>query len=231
MILTPTKYSKNILDSYKIGKEIKVVSNGVDLDFWKKKENDRENFYKRYKLDKNKKSIISVGLFIERKGILDFVDLAKKLPQYEFVWFGELKLSLVPEKIKKAVKTDLKNLHFPGYVSQELLREAYSGSDLYIFPTFEETEGIVLLEALATKSDTIIRDIEIYKNLKDAKEIYKAKDKKEFYKKIKLILEGKYPSLKEEGYKLAQEKSIENIGLKLKKYYQDLLEREEKWEV
>lgn len=231
LILTPTQYSKNILDSYKIGKEIKVVSNGVDLDFWKKKENDRENFYKRYKLDKNKKSIISVGLFIERKGILDFVDLAKKLPQYEFVWFGELKLSLVPEKIKKAVKTDLKNLHFPGYVSQELLREAYSGSDLYIFPTFEETEGIVLLEALATKADTIIRDIEIYKNLKDGEEIYKAKDKKEFYKKIKLILERKYPSLKEEGYKLAQEKSIENIGLKLKKYYQDLLEREEKWEV
>lgn len=144
------------------------------------------------------------------------------------MWFGELKLSLVPEKIKKAVKTDLKNLHFPGYVSQELLREAYSGSDLYIFPTFEETEGIVLLEALATKADTIIRNIEIYKNLKDGKEIYKAKDREEFYKKIKLILEGKYPSLKEEGYKLAQEKSIENIGLKLKKYYQDLLEREEK---
>lgn len=88
-----------------------------------------------------------------------------------------------------------------------------------------------MLEALATKADTIIRNIEIYKNLKDGKEIYKAKDKKEFYKKIKLILEGKYPSLKEEGYKLAQEKSIENIGLKLKKYYQDLLEREEKWEV
>ena len=42
LILTPTQYSKNILDSYKIGKEIKVVSNGVDLDFWKKKENDRE---------------------------------------------------------------------------------------------------------------------------------------------------------------------------------------------
>lgn len=80
LILTPTDYSKNILETYKIGREIKVVSNGVDLDFWKKKENDRENFYKRYKLDKNKKSIISVGLFIERKGILDFVDLAKNFP-------------------------------------------------------------------------------------------------------------------------------------------------------
>ena len=231
LILTPTEYSKNILQSYEIGKEIKVVSNGIDLDFWKEKTEDRKNFYQRYGLDKNKKSIISVGLFIERKGILDFVDLAKRLPQYEFIWFGELNLALVPEKIKKAVQTDLKNLHFAGYVDQELLREAYSGSDLYIFPTFEETEGIVLLEALSTKADIIIRDIEIYKNLIDGKEIYKAKNLEEFYKKIKLFLEGKLPSLKNKAYKIAQEKSIENVGKKLKKYYQDLLKGVEKWEV
>lgn len=228
LILTPTDYSKKILESYNMDREIEVVSNGIDLNFWKEDKKDRENFYQRYGLDKNKKSIISVGLFIERKGILDFVDLAKKLPQYEFVWFGELNLKLVPEKIRKAVKTDLNNLHFPGYVDQNLLREAYSGSDLYIFPTFEETEGIVLLEALSTKADIIIRDIEIYKNLKEGENIYKAKDKEEFYQKIKLILEGKLPSLKEKAYLLAKEKSLENVGERLKKIYEQLLEREEK---
>ena len=228
LILTPTDYSKKILESYNMDRKIEVVSNGIDLNFWKEDKKDRENFYQRYGLDKNKKSIISVGLFIERKGILDFVDLAKKLPQYEFVWFGELNLKLVPEKIRKAVKTDLNNLHFPGYVDQNLLREAYSGSDLYIFPTFEETEGIVLLEALSTKADIIIRDIEIYKNLKEGENIYKAKDKEEFYKKIKLILEGKLPSLKEKAYLLAKEKSLENVGERLKKIYEQLLEREEK---
>lgn len=228
LILTPTAYSKKILESYKMDREIKVVSNGIDLDFWKEKKNDRENFYQRYDLDKNKKSIISVGLFIERKGILDFVDLAKKLPQYEFVWFGELNLKLVPEKVRRAVETKLENLHFPGYVDQNLLREAYSGSDLYIFPTFEETEGIVLLEALATKADIIIRDIEIYKNLKEGENIYKAKDFDEFYEKIKLIMEGDLPSVKEKAYDLAKEKSLENVGKKLKKIYEELLERDEK---
>ena len=228
LILTPTDYSKKILESYNMDRKIEVVSNGIDLNFWKEDKKDRENFYQRYGLDKNKKSIISVGLFIERKGILDFVDLAKKLPQYEFIWFGELNLKLVPEKIRKAVKTDLNNLHFPGYVDQNLLREAYSGSDLYIFPTFEETEGIVLLEALSTKADIIIRDIEIYKNLKEGENIYKAKDKEEFYQKIKLILEGKLPSLKEKAYLLAKEKSLENVGERLKKIYEQLLEREEK---
>lgn len=231
LILTPTAYSKKILESYKMDRKIEVVSNGIDLDFWKEAKNDRENFYQRYGLDENKKSIISVGLFIERKGILDFVDLAKRLPQYEFVWFGELNLKLVPEKVRRAVQSDLKNLHFPGYVDQNLLREAYSGSDLYIFPTFEETEGIVLLEALATKADIIIRDIEIYKNLKEGENIYKAKDLDEFYEKIKLIMEGDLPSLKEKAYLLAEDKSLENVGKKLKKIYEELLERDEKWEV
>lgn len=226
IILTPTDYSRKILEGYKLDREIKVVSNGIDLDFWKKKDGDRENFYKKYELDKNKKSIISVGLFIYRKGILDFVELAKRLPQYEFVWFGELNLNLVPENIKRAVKTDLKNLHFPGYVKQDDLRQAYSGSDLYIFPTHEETEGIVLLEALAMKTDILIRDIEIYENLIDGKEIYKAKTIDEFEEKSIKILEAQLPSLKEEGYKKAEEKSLKKIGIRLKEIYEDLLERE-----
>src|SRR5699024_9164444 len=110
-------YSKNILEGYKIKRPIEVVSNGIDLDFWTRKKGDRENFYKKYGLDPKKKSIISVGLFIKRKGILDFVKLAKRLPQYEFVWFGKLNLNLCTSDVKNAVKTDLPNLHFPGYVN------------------------------------------------------------------------------------------------------------------
>lgn len=223
LILTPTNYSKNILKAYNLNRPIEVLSNGIDLDFWTKKDNDRKNFYKKYKLDPKKKSIISVGLFIKRKGIIDFVALAKKLPQYEFIWFGKLNLNLCTSDVQKAVKTKLTNLHFPGYVDQNELRQAYSGSDLYIFPTYEETEGIVLLEALATRSDTIIRDIKIYENLKDGKEVYKAKDIDEFEKKIIGILENKLPSLKDSGYTLAKDRSLEKTGQRLKELYEKTL--------
>lgn len=33
LILTPTEYSKRILEGYKLKREIEVVSNGIDLDF------------------------------------------------------------------------------------------------------------------------------------------------------------------------------------------------------
>ena len=224
LILTPTEYSKNILMQYDIHKDIEVVSNGIDLDFWTKKENDRQNFYRTYNLDPSKKSIISVGLPIKRKGVDDFIKLSKALPEYEFVWFGKLNPAMIPPEIKKMIDHAPSNLYFPGYISSENLREAYSGSDLYIFLTHEETEGIVLLEALATKADTLIRDIEIFKkDYVDGENIYKANSFEGFEDKIKDILEGKLPSLTENAYKIAEEKSIENTGRKLVAFYEKVL--------
>lgn len=224
LILTPTDYSKQILQSYNLKRDIEVVSNGIDLDFWKPRLEDRERFYEKYKLDKSKKSIISVGLPIKRKGIDDFIKLAATMPEYEFVWFGKLNPAVLPADIKKAMDNKSENLHFPGYISSEELREAYSGSDLYVFLTREETEGIVLLEALATKADILIRDIEIFeKDFNDGVNIYKGKDFDDFKFKIRSILERELDSLAEEGYKEALKKSIANTGKRLVDCYERVL--------
>lgn len=224
LILTPTEYSKKILESYKLKPEIEVVSNGIDLDFWQEKPNDRTNFYEKYGLDKNKKSVISVGLPIKRKGIDDFINLSKKMPEYEFAWFGKLSPAVMPAEIKKLIDNAPTNLHFPGYISSDDLREAYSGSDLYVFLTHEETEGIVLLEALATKTDILIRDIEIFANdYIDGQNIYKGLTNDDFERKIKAILNEQLTSLKEEGYKKALQKSIKNTGKRLVECYEKVM--------
>mgnify|MGYP002758428571 FL=1 len=146
------------------------------------------------------------------------------MPEYEFVWFGKLNPAVLPADIKKAMDKKIENLHFPGYVSSEELREAYSGSDLYVFLTREETEGIVLLEALATKADILIRDIEIFeKDFNDGVNIYKGKDFDDFKFKIRSILERELDSLAEEGYKEALKKSIANTGKRLVECYERVL--------
>ncbi len=220
LILTPSEYSKKLLETYELKRPIEVISNGIDLNFWQKKEGDRENFYERYGLDENKKSVVSVGLFIKRKGILDFVELAKTFPEYEFVWFGNLNLKLVPEEISEAISTKLDNLHFPGYAQSELIREAYCASDLYFFPTHEETEGIVLLEAMACKAEILLRDIEIFNYLEEGKDVYKADSLDGFKEKLSGILEGRLPALKGNPYRIVEEKSLEKIGHKLLDLYE-----------
>lgn len=221
LVMTPTNYSKNILATYGINRPIEVVSNGIDLDFWQKKSEDRVNFYQKYKLNPEKKSIISVGLPIKRKGIDDFIKLAKTLPDYEFVRFGKLDRALMSPEIKKEMEDAPANFHTPGYVNSEDLRQAYAGSDLYAFLTHEETEGIVLLEALATKAKILIRDIEIFEDgFVDGENIYKGKTIPEFEGKIRGILEGRLPDLSDIAYKKAEEKSIEKTGKRLVELYE-----------
>jgi len=216
LIVAPTPYAKELLDGYGLGRPVVAVSNGIDLDFFKRNSEDAACFRERFRLSRDDKAVISVGLTIERKGILDFVELARRLPQYKFIWFGHTNLNTVPARVRAAVETKLDNLLFAGYVPPEILKEAYSGSDLFLFPTYEETEGIVLLEALAMRLPVLIRDIPIYRNwLTDGVDVYKAADIGGFERKIQAILENEVPSLTEAGYRVAEERDLKIIGRQL----------------
>lgn len=219
VIATPTEYSKSLIQGYGIKNPIYAVSNGIDLAMYEPKEGDREAFRKKFGLSDTDKVIISVGLYIERKGILDFVEMAKEMPDYKFIWFGKTPLWSVPMKIVKAVKTKLPNLIFAGYVQPDELKQAYVGCDYYIFPTFEETEGIVLLEALAAGADVIIRDIPVFGWLKKNEDCYMAADKADFIKKIRQLESGELPSLKENGRKAVQGMELKKVGERLAQLY------------
>ena len=226
IIVTPTLYSKRLIEKYKglEKKKIYAISNGIDTTLFKKDKKAGETFRKEYGLSKDDKVVIAIGLYIRRKGIVDFVELARRMPEYKFIWFGYSSLKAATRDVRKAVNTKLPNLIWAGYVPQLKIKEAMSGADLYVFPTFEETEGIPIIEACASKQNAIVRDIPIFDEwLEDGKNIYKAKNVDEFEEKIKGILEGKLPSLVEEGYKVAAERDLKTIGKKLKAVYEEVL--------
>lgn len=225
VIVTPTPYSKGLLEGYKglEHKKIYDVSNGIELDFFKPDKKLGEKFRKKYGYKKEDKVIFGIGLYIERKGIVDFVELAKRLPQYKFIWFGYSPLAAATKPVKKAVNTKLDNLTFAGYVEPEMIKAAMNGGDLFLFPTLEETEGIPVIEACACKCNTIIRDIPIFDDwLIDGKNVYKAKGINEFEQKINLFFEGKLANLTDNAYFIAKERDIKNVGKKLKKIYKSL---------
>ena len=227
-ILTPTPYSKHLLENYGITIPITDISNGIDVDFFKHDEKLGKEFRKKFNYKDTDKIIMGVGLYIERKGIVDFVELAKRLPEYKFIWFGSSPLAASPKNVRDAVNTKLDNLCFAGYVEPEILRGAYSGCNLYLFPTLEETEGIPIIEACAAKIPALIRDIPVFSEwLVDGVNVYKAKNLDEFEDKIKKIIEGELPNLTDEGYKVAVDRDIKKIGKKLIEIYKKVLEEKE----
>ncbi len=223
LLLTPTPYSKRLLTSYGVKPNIIDISNGIDTTKFQFSEEKRLAFRMNHGFNKQDKLIVSVGLFFRRKGIFDFVELAKKMPKYKFVWCGYLDPRLIQNDTKELLKTKLPNLHFVGYIGDMV--SAYSAADVFFMPSYEETEGIVVLEALSMKVPTVVRNIGVYHPwLKGGENCYMGENNSDFENILKDILEhGASNEILEEGYKVAVERDLLKIGEKLKNIYHDLL--------
>ena len=227
-LISPTEYTKKLIEKkyLKSPKEIRVISNGVSNKKFSEKDQLKDKFLKEYKI--NKPLIITAGLPFERKGIKDFVKIVEKCPDYQFLWFGSSSIkSMLPKKIQKIIDSPPKNLIFPGYVDKDILIGAFGAAKTFLFMTYEENEGIVVLEALSSKLPLVVRDIPVYDNwLSDGKNCFKAKDNEEFYKKMVSIVNEKVTNIDEiiqNAYDIALERDLVKIGEKYKKYYEDIL--------
>ena len=224
VVVTPTEYSKSLLDTYGIGKKIYAISNGIEIEKFKRDEELGKKFRETYGYKEDDKVIIGIGLYIERKGIITFVELAKRMPEYKFIWFGYSSLAVTTKEVRAAVNTKLENLIFAGYVESDMIIGAMSGCDLYLFPTLEETEGIPVLEACACKCKALIRDIPVFDGwLTNGVNVYKAKDIDEFELMIPKIISGELPDLTDNAYQVALDRSLEIVGQKLKKVYDEVM--------
>lgn len=227
-LITPTPYSKELLESYGLTVPITAISNGIDLEKFAPDPAKEQKFREYFNLAPEQKVIISVGLFFERKGIIDFVEIAKQFPQYTFIWFGHTPMYTIPKNIRDLVKEEHpENVIFPGYIQGEIIQGAFSGADLFFFPSYEETEGIVVLEALASKQKVLVRDIPVYNGwLENQQNSYMANDNQGFAQKISDIMEEKLPDFSLAGYETAKNKSIRRIGEELKVVYEHVLNEE-----
>lgn len=222
IVITPTEYSKGLLKSYGIQKKIYAVSNGVDTEFFqsRNKEKEKQELHEKYKIPMNRKVVVSAGHLIQRKGILDFLKLAKMMPETTFIWFGGGNDSLVTQEVKEAVKKKSENVIFAGYVEAEELRNAYCGADAFAFFSYEETEGIVVLEALACEVPVVLRDIPVYKGwIQDQMQAYKVHNLEEYKHNLMHIFKEDQEKLKKNARELAEQRSIRSAGEGLKVVY------------
>ena len=228
VIITPTPYSKSLLEGYGIKNEIFAISNGIDLEEYARNESAGREFRKKYGFSDNDKVVMSAGLLINRKGVCDFAELAHRLPQYKFIWFGDADLRFVGKEIRATVKNPPQNLIFAGYVNKPQLQAALSGSNLFLFPSYEETEGIVVLEALAAKTPTLLRNIPVYSgwigSSSGENNAYFANSIDEFEQLTADILENRVPSLVENGYEVVRKRSFAETGRQLTAAYERAIE-------
>lgn len=223
-LITPTDYSKRLIQSYGITTPISAISNGIDLSRYQQSDSKEAIFRAHFNLKSSDKVVISAGLFFERKGILDFVKVAKLMPKVTFIWFGYINHYLIPSHIRKIVQGDHpQNVIFPGYIKGDIYEGAMTGANAFFFPSHEETEGIVVLEALASRQNVLLRDIPVYEGWIDESSAYLARDVLGFVRALEKILSGEM-SKTEAGYQVAAQKDIQVVAEALAAVYQKVME-------
>lgn len=72
-VVTPTPYAARLLGTYGLKSSVEVISNGVDTSFFCREKGDGARFRRAFGLAEEQPVVMSVGLPIARKGILDFL--------------------------------------------------------------------------------------------------------------------------------------------------------------
>lgn len=228
-VVTPSEYARSIISRpiYGISRRIHVLSNGVDTSFFRPDPSARGRLREQLGLPDDAHVVVSVGLQMVRKGIVDWVELARRMPETTFVWYGRTDPAMLTEPVRRALREAPTNCRFPGYVSQEVLREAYCGADAFCFLTKEETEGIVLLEALACGAPAVLRDIPIYREwLPDGVVTHQVPDGGDFpgavARRLTDLHAGHLPDVTAAGRAAAEELDLSRVAERLGEIYASL---------
>lgn len=232
LIITPTPYAKKLIEGYDyVHAPVVAVSNGIDLKKYETAPTEEEKMMlrKRFGLRPEQKLVIGIGWTFERKGTHDFIELAKSFPDVLFIWFGNRNRLSNTRLINKAIRNKSANCLLPGYVPQDVIIRMLHLADCFLFPSYEETEGIVVLEALAAKTPVIARDIGALSYLHDGVDALLAHDQKEFREKIKYALTNDMTPIVTAGHALAKERDLQRIGAQLKSCYEMVLQKDRAW--
>ena len=225
LVIAPTEYTKNLLLGYPLKKRIEVVSCGVDfLRFSAQggsasggKKTEKRNYHK----SREELIVFNVANAIPRKGIRSFIGLAEKFPNNKFFWCGKIFKSFLYKRLPKNLPS---NLEFKGFVPDII--EIYRNGDIFVFPSYEENQGMVILEAASTGLPILVRDLPAYKGwLFDGENCLIAKNDEEFSDKLEQLLEdaGLRERLGGAAEKMAESHDLKNIGKNLREIYQSLL--------
>ncbi len=152
-IIVPSSFIKAVLKSYKIKRNISVLPTGIDISKFKVKNREKHIWKHKYKLNPEDKILLYTGRLAKEKNLYTLIDIFKKIR----LKHRHIKLMLVgdgPEKnhlINYAVKLNIyENTIFTGFIPRNKIKFLYAISDIFVFPSLTETQGLVLLEAMAS---------------------------------------------------------------------------------
>lgn len=225
LVLMPSSWTKTVLARHGVRAPMRVLSNGVDIEKFKFDAAKRKAFREAHGIPESSRMVYGLGTFFFRKGIDTFAEVARALPQYEFVWAGPRTVLYSPLNVRRLLKSLPPNMRYLGYVPD--ISALHSAGDIFLFPSWRENQGVVILEAAAAGRPFVIRDIPVYKDwLTHGADCLKAQNTDDFADHVERLLTDRRLAarLSKGAIELAKNNNIKYITKKLIGIYEGLLE-------
>jgi 1,2-diacylglycerol 3-alpha-glucosyltransferase len=158
-VTTPTETAQRILFATGFQKNVKVISNGIDLARFHASDFLREALLHKYNL-KEKPTLLSVGRLDPEKNIqflIETLPLVIDMLDMQLIIVGTGKES---RHLKKLVRKRHLDQHviFTDYLPSEYLPAMYRFADCFVMPGTAELQGIAVMEAMASGLPVIAAD-------------------------------------------------------------------------
>lgn len=208
--------------------KIHYIPNFVSKDeFYKKDDIDKRKIRKEYGLNDKEFVVLGAGQVQTRKGVLDFVEVAKKLPDIKFIWAGGFSFGAITDghdELQKIMKHPPKNVKFLGIIPRNKMNDLYNASDLLFVPSYNELFPMTILEACSTDTPLLLRDLELYEDIL-FKKYLKGNNNEEFTKLIEELKNNKdlYKEQVENSKYISKFYSEDNVYKMWEEYYKGLL--------
>jgi 1,2-diacylglycerol-3-alpha-glucose alpha-1,2-glucosyltransferase len=221
LFIAPSPFAAQELNRIANGRPIRVVSSGVDVDHFRYDQEKRDSFRLEYGLDRP--MVLCTGQVIPRKGVEDFLAVARLLPSISFIWVGARvnRLLFYSPRFERLLKHHPENVRFTGFIDD--VGAAYSGSDLFLFPSHGESLGLVILEAASTGLPLVVRRLPIYRGwLHEGTDCAMGETPQEFATAIRALLERREGRNCEVSH-VVQGHSLPQVGEDLISAYEEIL--------
>jgi len=210
--------------------KIKYIPNYVSKEnFYKMEDKDVIEVKKKYNIDENAFVVLGVGQVQTRKGVMDFIEVAKKLPDVTFVWCGGFSFGRITDgydELKKVYENPPKNVIFTGIIKREEMNSMYNMADVLFMPSYNELFPMSILEAINSHKPLLLRDLELYKDILFKKYLI-GTNNDEFVDKLSKLKEDKdlYNKYSIYSKEISEFYSKEHVLEIWKDFYRDIVKK------
>jgi glycosyltransferase involved in cell wall biosynthesis len=234
-IIVPTAQIQDVVRRYKIKKRAYLLPTGIDPELFQHAPEEiadyRALLERKYPLLRNKRVLLFAGRIAREKNIDFLLAIAPRIierhPEVVFLFVGNgPDLYDFEEESQRLGLTDC--CIFTGYLNRADLALTYGVSDVFVFPSLTETQGLVTIESML--SGTPVVAIGAMGTLMvmggDNGGFMVKNDKSEFIDRVFQLLEDDalYAQKVEEAKLHAQEWTIGALTVKLEKLYRGTID-------